>query len=32
MKKTDDYRNGVMGITSLARTINPEIGSYQEHL
>jgi hypothetical protein len=31
MTKTDEYRNGVIAVTSLARTINSEIGSYQEH-
>lgn len=31
MTKTDEYRRGVMGVTTLARTMNPEIGSYQEH-
>ena len=31
MEKSNEYRSGVMGVTSLARTMNPEIGSYQEH-
>ncbi|MBP1631403.1 MAG: hypothetical protein H6Q15_2296 [Bacteroidetes bacterium] len=31
MTKTDKYKSGVIGVTSLARTVNPEIGSYQEH-
>jgi hypothetical protein len=31
MIKTDQYRNGVIGIISLARRINPKIGSYIEH-
>ena len=31
MKKTDAYTNGVIGVTFLAQTINPEIGSYVEH-
>ncbi len=31
MKKTNAYTNGVKGIIFLAHTINPEIGSYQEH-
>ncbi len=31
MTKTDKYRNGVIGVTNLARIVNPEIGSYQEH-
>ena len=31
MEKTTKNLNGVMGVTSLARNENPEIGSYQEH-
>ena len=31
MKKTNAHTNGVKGIIFLAHTINPEIGSYQEH-
>ena len=31
MTKTNDHRSGVIAVTSLARTINSEIGSYQEH-
>ena len=31
MKKTNAHTNGVTGVTFLARTINPEIGSYEEH-
>ena len=31
MQKTTQYQRGVMGITNLARTINPEIGNYVEH-
>lgn len=31
MTKTDQYKYGVIGVTSLVRTVNPEIGSYQEH-
>ncbi|MBI2284117.1 MAG: hypothetical protein HYU71_10440 [Bacteroidetes bacterium] len=31
MTKTTQYQSGVMAVTSLARTINPEIGAYQEH-
>jgi hypothetical protein len=31
MHKTTQYQRGVMGITNLARTINPEIGNYVEH-
>jgi hypothetical protein len=31
MTKTDKYRNGVISVTGLARTVNPEIGSYIEH-
>jgi len=31
MNKTNEYTNGVIGVISLARTINPNIGSYQEH-
>jgi len=31
MEKTKENTIGVMGITSLARNVNPEIGSYQEH-
>ena len=31
MTKTEEYKNGVIAITNLARTINPEIGFYQEH-
>jgi hypothetical protein len=31
MQKTNAHTNGVIGMTFLARLINPEIGSYQEH-
>ena len=31
MTKTDENRRGVMSVTSLARKINPKIGTYQEH-
>jgi hypothetical protein len=31
MQKTTQYLRGVMGITNLARSINPEIGNYVEH-
>ena len=31
MHKSNSHTNGVKGITYLAWTINPEIGSYQEH-
>ena len=31
MIKSNSHTNGVKGITYLAQTINPEIGSYQEH-
>lgn len=31
MTKTDKCKRGVISITNLAREINPEIGSYQEH-
>lgn len=31
MEKTDKYRNGVISVTGLARTVNSEIGSYVEH-
>ena len=31
MEKTTQNSYGVMSITSLARTVNPEIGIYQEH-
>ncbi|MHB8260512.1 MAG: hypothetical protein ACYDCN_09505 [Bacteroidia bacterium] len=31
MTKTNQYQNGVIAVTSLARTVNPEIGTYQEH-
>jgi hypothetical protein len=31
MQKTTQYTNGVMAVTALARKINAEIGSYQEH-
>ena len=31
MKKTDACTNGVIGVTFLAQTANPEIGSYVEH-
>lgn len=31
MHKSNSHTNGVKGITYLAGTINPEIGSYQEH-
>ena len=31
MKKTNSHTNGVLGIVFLAQSINPEIGSYQEH-
>lgn len=31
MQKTTQYTNGVIAVTSLARSVNPDIGSYQEH-
>jgi len=31
MYKSNSHTNGVKGINYLARTINPEIGSYREH-
>ncbi|MHA8061421.1 hypothetical protein PQG22_09110 [Aquirufa beregesia] len=31
MTKTDLYMSGVIGVTSLARTVNTEIGTYIEH-
>ena len=31
MKKNNSHTNGVLGIIFLAESINPEIGSYQEH-
>jgi hypothetical protein len=31
MQKTTQYQRGVMGITNLASSINPEIGNYVEH-
>lgn len=31
MQKTTLNINGVMGVTSLARIVNPLIGSYEEH-
>jgi hypothetical protein len=31
MKKTNSHTIGVKGITYLAKTINPEIGSYLNH-
>ena len=31
MVKTTANAAGVMGVTSLARTLNTQIGSYQEH-
>lgn len=31
MVKTDANTSGVTGVTSLARTLNSQIGSYQEH-
>ena len=31
MYKSNSHTNGVKGITFLAWTINPEIGTYQEH-
>jgi len=31
MQETTQYQRGVMGITNLARSINPEIGYYVEH-
>ena len=31
MTETNSYKSGVIGVTSLARIVNPEIGSYQEH-
>jgi hypothetical protein len=31
MQKTTQYQTGVIGVTNLARTINPEIGNYVEH-
>jgi hypothetical protein len=31
MTETDQYRNGVIGVTNLARSINVQIGSYQKH-
>jgi hypothetical protein len=31
MQKTTQCQRGVMGITNLASSINPEIGNYVEH-
>jgi hypothetical protein len=31
MTKTEEYKNGVIGVTNLARAFEPEIGYYQEH-
>ena len=31
MKKSTEFTTGVINITNLAREVNPEIGSYQEH-
>ena len=31
MQKTTQYQRAVIGITNLARSINPEIGNYVEH-
>jgi len=31
MQKTTQYQMGVIGITNLAKVINPEIGNYVEH-
>lgn len=31
MQKTNQYQNGVIGIISRARNVNPEIGNYVEH-
>lgn len=31
MQKTTQYQRGVMGITNLVRSINPEIWNYVEH-
>jgi hypothetical protein len=31
MQKTTQYQRGVMGITNLSRSNNPEIGNYVEH-
>lgn len=31
MKKTNNHLIGVVGVTVLARRINPEIGNYIEH-
>lgn len=31
MTKTTQYQSSVIAVTSLARTLNPEIGAYQEH-
>ncbi len=32
MNKTNEYRNGVIGVLSLARSSDPEIGSYVQHI
>jgi hypothetical protein len=31
MQKTTQYQKGVIGVTNLARVLNPEIGNYVEH-
>lgn len=31
MKRTEENKNGVIGVLSLARQVNPEIGNYLEH-
>lgn len=31
MTKTTQYQRGVEAVTSYARALNPEIGTYQEH-
>lgn len=31
MTKTTQYQSGVIAVTSLASTLNTEIGDYQEH-
>jgi len=31
MKRTDKHLSGVVGVISLARNVNPEIGDYEEH-
>ena len=31
MTKTNKYKTGIIGIITLAKAINPKIGTYQEH-